>query len=166
MDQDLQGLLNNFTGALDDLDAILEKVPTKGLDWSEKEGEWTIRQVIHHLAEDCNVYAFIIEQALALTNAKVIMGDFPGNEKWGEMLAFGERPVETDIELMHAHRKFLSDLVAYFPGRWDNKAVFYNQEGVELATNSVKGMIIMLTEHMQEHIHMIENILAVHQADL
>jgi len=157
------GLVEGFTGVLDDFDAALGKVPEEGLDWSEKEGEWSIRQVIHHVADDCNVYIFIIEQALALQDCKIVFGDFPGNEDWADGLDFDERPIQPALDLMHAHRAFLAELVGHFKDRWENKAVFYNQTGEQIAENTVAGMIGMLTKHMAEHTEMIKNILKANQ---
>ena len=158
-----QNFIDDFTNVLVDFDATLAKVPECGLDWVEKEGEWSIRQVIHHVAEDCNVYAFIVERALAIPGSKVIFGEFPGNMVWADRLGFGERPIGIAIELIHTHRKFLAELVAHFPDRWDNRVSFFDEEGQELATSSVKEMMVMLTEHMQEHAEMINNILSVNK---
>lgn len=159
MNNEQTAIINDFISSLEDFDAVLEKVPAEGLDWAESEDEWTIRHVIHHVAEDCNVYAFIIERALATPGSKVVFGEFPGNDVWADRLGFGERPTETAIALTHAHRKFLAELVSHFPDRWNNSVRFFNDEGKELATSTVKEMIIMLTEHMQEHTEMVKNIL-------
>ena len=158
-----QNFIETFTQVLKEFDKVLDKVPEGGLDWVESEGEWSIRQVIHHVAEDCNVYAFIIERALALPGSKVILGEFPGNNVWADSLGFGNRPIDTAIQLMHVHRKFLAELVAFFPDRWENTVRFADEEGQQLATRSVKAMMIMLTEHMQEHVQMIRKIFEVHQ---
>jgi hypothetical protein len=50
---------------------------------------------------------------------------------------------------------FLSDL-------WENKAIFYNESGEKLAESSVREMVSMLTEHMQEHTRTIERIISKH----
>lgn len=159
MKNDQRIIIRDFIEALEGFDRALERVPEEGLDWNESKGEWTIRHVIHHVAEDCNVYAFIIERALATPGSKVVFGDFPGNNAWADKLGFGERPIEPAIELIHAHRKFLAELVSHFPDRWDNSVKFFDDEGKELATSSVKEMMIMLTEHMQEHTEMVLRII-------
>ncbi len=159
MNQEQEKIINNFNNSLLAFNAVLEKVPVEGINWSEKEGEWTVRHVIHHVAEDCNVYAFIIERALAMPGSKIVFGDFPGNDIWAERLGFGERPTESAVALMRAHRAFLSDMVSYFPDRWDNNVIFFNDEGKELAKSTVKDMMIMLTEHMHEHTEMLSSIL-------
>jgi len=148
-----------------DLDSVLAEVPKDGYDWAEKNGEWSIRQVVHHLAEDCNVYAFIIERGLATPGCKIFFGEFPGNMAWSNLLAWHERPVEGARELMHAHRKYLAEMVGHFPDRWDNTVNFYNEENEKLAESSVEKMIVMLTEHMQEHVQMISNIIEVNQTN-
>jgi hypothetical protein len=156
-------MVNKFTKVLDEFDAVIKKVPEEGLDWSEKEGEWSIRQVIHHIADDCNVYAFIIEQALALPEPKIVFGDFPGNEAWADGLGFDKRPVQTPLDLIHAHRAFLAELVGHFKDRWEKKAMFYDQTNKKIGENTVEEMISMLTDHMTEHTQMIENILKANQ---
>ncbi len=163
MKQTQQKIIDDFTGVLADLDSVLAEVPEVGYDWAEKDGEWSIRQVVHHLAEDCNVYAFIIERGLATPGCKVFFGEFPGNKAWSNLMAWHERPVEGARELMHAHRKYLSELVGHFPDRWDNTVNFYNEENEKLAESSVEKMIVMLKEHMDEHIQMIKKILSVRQ---
>lgn len=159
MNEAQQDLLDAFTGSMEELDQFLETVPEDGLDWTESEEEWSIRQVIHHLADDGNVYTFIIERALATPDCKVFFGGFPGNEQWADRLNFSQRPIQPALKLMRAQRAFLADLIARFPDRWDNKVGYYNESGEKMAERTVAEMIVMLTEHMQEHIQMIETIL-------
>jgi hypothetical protein len=158
---DQQKQIEAFTRSLDAFDAALAQLPEEGLDWREGEDGWTVREIIHHVGEDCNVYAFIIEQALATPGCKIVFGDFPGNDAWGERLAWGERPVRPALDLMHAHRAWLAELVGHFPDRWGNAVAFYNDSGEELpGRNTVKTMLEMLTEHMEEHTEMIQHIVS------
>ncbi len=60
MNQEQQQIIDAFSNSLKDCDAVLDKVPEGGLEWAETEGEWSIREVIHHLTDDYNVYTFII----------------------------------------------------------------------------------------------------------
>jgi hypothetical protein len=165
MNKKQEKMIAEFHRTLADLDVVLEDLPHKGLDWAAGEGEWSIREVLHHLAEDCNVYAFIIESALATPDCKVFFGEFPGNQAWGKSLAFDQRPVENARTLMHAHRDFLAELVGHFPDRWENKVNFYNTDVEKIADSTVAKMLVMLTEHMQEHTEMIQGIIQMHRGD-
>lgn len=159
MNESQQDILNAFTGSMEELDRILKTVPEEGMDWAESEGAWSIRQVIHHLADDGNVYTFIIERALATPGCKIFFGGFPGNEQWADRLDFSRRPVQPALNLIRAQRAFLAELIARFPDRWENKVGYYNESGKKMAERTVAEMIKMLTEHMQEHNRMIEEIL-------
>ena len=164
MNSEQQKILDRFNTSLDDLDAVLQNLPEEALDWSEKEGEWTINEVLHHLAGDGNVFAFIFERALVLPGSNVFFGAFPGNEVWCDQLDWRKRSAASALELIHAHRKFLSEMVSHFPDRWDNRVNFCNEKGEVQADPSVEGLIIMLTEHMVEHSEMIKKIVNVNQA--
>jgi hypothetical protein len=157
--------IKNFIEVAHDFQTVLEKVPEGGMDWSEKEGEWSIRQVILHVADDLTVYTFIIERALAVPGDKVVFGEFPGNQNWADQLKFDQRAIQPALNLIYAQRSFMVEMLEHFPDRWDNKVNFYDKDGKQVGSNSVKEMILMLTEHMQEHIEMVEKILEIHQVD-
>ena len=157
-------LTRAFLDSLAELDKVIAKVPKEGLDWAEKEGEWTIREVLHHVTEDCNVYVFIIEQALATPGCTYVFGDAPENQVWGRLLGWQERPVEAALALIHAHRVYLAELVGHFPDRRENEIHFANQKGETLGTRNVAQMVVMLTDHMKEHTAMIQQIVAAHAA--
>jgi hypothetical protein len=155
-------LVQNFLDSQVRFDAVLDRVPDGGLDWAEKEGEWTIREVVHHVAEDCNVYAFIIERALATPGCNVIFGEFPGNEPWGKALKWHDRPVEPARDLIRTHRAFLAEMLSSLPDQWENTIHFKDESGKELVEQNTIQMVEMLTDHMDEHTEMIEKILSVH----
>ena len=99
----------------------METVTEDQLEWCERAGEWSIRQVLHHLTDDGNVFTFIIERTLATPGCKVFFGGFPGNEAWADQLGFDQRPVTQDRALMRAQHNFLAELVIIFPDRWQNQ---------------------------------------------
>jgi hypothetical protein len=164
MNDEQQRQIEAFTRSQEAFDAALAQLPEEGLDWREDGDGWSVREIIHHVGEDCNVYAFIIERALATPGCKVVFGEFPGNDAWGERLAWGERPVGPALGLMRAHRAWLAELVGSFPDRWDNVVKFYDGGGKELqGRNTVRTMLEMLTEHMQEHTETIRRISEANQ---
>ena len=164
MAENIDSLIANFTSALDDFDAALEPIPESGLDWREDGEGWSIRQITHHVAEDCNVYTIIIERALATPGCRITFGEFPGNEPWAERLGWDTKPVETALELMHVHRKFIAEMVSLLPDQLENEVRYFNDEGKELGKGNVINMMKMLTDHMSEHTATIQRIAAEHQA--
>jgi len=163
MEKSQERILNEFINTFGKLAAIIDALTEEQLDWREIEGEWSIRQVLHHLADDGNVFTFIIERALATPGCKVFFGGFPGNEVWADQLAFHQRPVTQALALMYAQNKFMVELVSAFPDRWGNQVGYYNEACEKQVDQSVENMLVMLTEHRREHLAMIENILAANQ---
>lgn len=149
----------NFNSSLEQLELVLTRVPDRGWDWLESEGEWSIRQVIYHLAEDLIVYGFILERTLATPGCNVIFGEFPGNEEWADRLGFDKRPVNLALDLIRAQRPFFADLLSRFPEKWGNVVLFYDESGEKLGESNIEKMVMMLSDHMLEHVKMIENII-------
>lgn len=162
MNPEQRHIIAAFTGALDALDQVLENVSEDRLDWSEKEEGWSIRQVIHHLTDDCDVYAMIIKRALAIPGCKQFFTGFPGNEAWANALDFDSRPIQPARDLMHAHRAYIAEIVSRFPDRWENTILYYNEAGEKITERTIQQLLESLTEHMQEHTQMIEQILNTH----
>ena len=161
---EIKPLIERFSQALIDFDTALDPIPSEGLDWREDGEGWSIRQIIHYVTEDCNVYTFIIERALATPGCRITFGEFPGNDVWGERLGWDTKPIEISRALMHTQRDFLAEMVVQFPDRLSNEVQYYNDEGEQLGTGTVEKMMVMLTEHMQEHTETIRRISAAHQA--
>jgi hypothetical protein len=164
MAEKIDEIITNFTGSLEDFNTALKAVPESGLDWREGGEGWSIRQIIHHVAEDCTVYAFIIERALATPGCKITFGEFPGNEPWGERLGWDTKPVEIALELMRVQRRFIAEMISLLPDQLENEVLYFNDEGKELGKGNVENMVKMLTEHMEEHTATIQRIAAEHQA--
>ena len=164
MDKSQESILNKFIDAFAELDALIDSLTEDQLDWRKTADEWSIRQVLHHLADDGNVFTFIIERALATPGCKVFFGGFPGNEVWADQLAFDQRPVTHALALMRAQSKFVAELVSRFPDRWGNQVGYYNEAGEKQVDQSVENILAMLTEHRREHTAMIKNILAANHS--
>jgi hypothetical protein len=163
MDKSQERILNEFFISFDELDALMKTVTEDQLDWRGTTDGWSMRQVLHHLTDDGNVFTFIIERALATPGCKVFFGGFPGNEVWADQLAFNQRPVTHALALMRAQTKFVVELVSAFPDRWGNQVGYYNEASEKQVDQSVENILVMLTEHRREHLAMIKNILAANQ---
>ena len=163
MNTEQQKILDDFTGTMDELNKLLRDLPEGGFDWAERKGEWSIGQIVHHLADDGNAWVNVIERGLVASGSQVFFNGYPGNEVWSDRLGYDVRAVQPSLDLLRAHRAFLAELVGHFPDRWQNEVHFYNEDGEKVAQQVVAGFLTMLTDHMQEHITMIENIIKAHQ---
>jgi hypothetical protein len=100
--------MRRFTSSADRLVADLDGLSEADLDLSLAPGEWSIRQIVHHLADDCDVWSFHLKKAIATPGTPIRFEGFPGNEAWANALAFKKRPIEPAVELIKAHRRLLA----------------------------------------------------------
>ena len=148
-----------FVAGADRLEAILQDLPEEALDSACAPGEWTIRHIVHHLADDCDVWSMCIKKAVATPGVLVRFEGFPGNEPWADGLAFGCRGVEPAKTLLQAHRRYITHLATHFSDAWDRSFKLGNAQGEVVREFSVREIIEMLTDHMSEHVAVIEEIL-------
>ena len=63
-EQSTAEILKNFINGIDQLDHALEDVGDSQLDLARAPGKWTIRQVVHHIADCEEIWKMAIKAAL------------------------------------------------------------------------------------------------------
>lgn len=154
-------LLARFLAVADELVGLVGGLSDAELDLSRAPGEWSIRQIVHHLADDGDVWSMCIKKALATPGAPVRFEGVPGNEAWGEALHSGERGVAPALHLILAHRQYLADLLRDLDG-WDNTVKLLDAGGEVQRELSAREMVEMLTTHMSTHVAAIQAICEEH----
>lgn len=159
LSQTQQELLDRFNTAANRFLALIEPLSENELDQREEPGGWSIRQIVHHVSDDGDVWAFQMKRALATPGAPLRLEGFPGNEAWAAALRFDERPIGPDLVLIHAHNRAMAALAAAFPDAWERAVTFPAQEGEQPGAVTVYDMLTFLTEHLQEHAATVKRIL-------
>ena len=154
--------LKLFREGAERLEELVTGLSDKELDYNEAPGEWTIRQIVHHVAEDGDAMSMIFKKAIAIPGAPVRFEGFPGNEAWADALAFERRPIQTSLALLKAHRQVMAELAERFADDWEQSVIIVDSDGKELQKVSAGQIIKMLGEHMEEHIAKIEEIKKIH----
>lgn len=155
-------LLSRFTSGVNRLEIIITGVSEKDMNQSLAPGEWTIRQIIHHIADDGDAWSIVIKKAIATPGAPIRFEGFPGNEAWANALSFDKRPVQASLSLIKSHRQVISELAEYFCETWNQNVTIIDSHGNEMQKLSMEQIIRMISEHLDEHINTIENIRQKH----
>lgn len=114
-----QDILSLFMKGAEKLQAVLQAIPPVEFDSPCEESGWSIRQIIHHIADDCDVWSMCIKKAIATPGILVRFEGFPGNEAWAEALEFKTREIETALSLILAHRRYLGNLLQHYSDSCD-----------------------------------------------
>ncbi len=154
-----QKLLDNYTTAANRFLALIEPLSESELDRIEEPGGWSIRQIVHHVSDDGDAWAFQMKRAIATPGAPARFECFPGNEVWAAALNFAERAIGPDLVLIHAHNRAMAALAADFPHEWQCSVTIQAENGQPAGSVSVSDMLTFLTAHLQEHTETIARIL-------
>jgi hypothetical protein len=155
-------VLSLFTSGADELKKAIAGLSKKELDYSMSPGEWSIRQIVHHVAEDGDAWSMVIKKALVTPGILIIPSHSPGNEAWANALEHDKRPVQTALALLKTHRRVIAELAAYFPDRWEQVVTYPDSKGKVTKRIGVGQIIRMLGEHLAEHIATIDAIKKKH----
>jgi hypothetical protein len=154
-------VLARFLGVADELVGLVGGLSDDELDLSRAPGQWSIRQIVHHLADDGDVWSMCIKKALATPGAVVRFEGFPGNEPWAEALDFGKRAIAPALHLILSHRQYVADVLHDLDG-WENTVKLLDAAGVVQREISAGEMVEMLTSHMATHVATIQAICEEH----
>jgi hypothetical protein len=150
--------LSLFVSGADRLEKAVLGLSEDQLDYSPAPGEWTIREIVHHVAEDGDAWSMQIKRALATPGTRVHRVEgFPGNDAWASALAYKERSITASMSLLKAHRAVIAEVAVLFADEWERNLVFVDSRGSEKSLTA--GAIIkMVGEHLVEHVDTIEAI--------
>ena len=139
----------------DDVEAALAGLTEADLDLTRAPEEWSIRQVVHHLAESESLFLMTFKSALAQSGSTFIRNPYD-QAHWVEALAYKQRAIEPSLALIKATRQHITHLLQHIPDHWDRYVLlkFASEEG-----EGHKITVGHLLDDMNRHI-------AVHCAEI
>jgi len=157
--QSREETLTLFLSSAERLETAVADLTETSLDLANSPGEWTIRQMVHHVADDGDAWSMPLKKAIATCGVPIRFEGFPGNEAWAEAMAFDKRDIAASLGLIKAHRQVMAELACYFIDDWDGRyVVIVDEHGREVQEVTLGQIIGMVTEHLMEHVAAIEGI--------
>lgn len=155
-------ILDGFLDSARQLELALNGLREEQLDLRAAPGEWSIRQIVHHLADDADVWSFILKRAIVQPGAEVIFGEFAGNEAWAAGLEFHRRSIRAAMALIQAHHVYLAEVVDHFPQARERAVMVRFNQAMDPQPINVGQIVEMLADHMRMH---VETIRAIREAN-
>jgi hypothetical protein len=116
------------------------------LDRSIAPGAWTMRQIVHHLADGESVWSLYLRMALGVPGASAQLDWYPGNDEWARALDYAGRPIEAPVALFRAQRRYTAHLLEHMGQRWEQCVLVGGQP------MRVVDIACLLTVHAAEHV--------------
>ena len=160
MPDDWTRALNDFGNCAEQLETVVEQIPEEALDRSLDEHSWTIRQIIHHLADASLIWSMFYRQVLGDSGGIFDLGWYwsKSQDEWGEIWRYSEREIKTSLDLYRACNLSMIKLLQSTDDPRMNQLVF-NFPGEESQTMSVDGTVRWQSIHLKQHLKEINRIL-------
>jgi len=134
-----------------DLRAMVEPLSPAQLDTPYRPGGWTVRQVVHHLA-DSHMNS-LVRFKWALTEDRPTIKTYY-EERWAELADYAE-PIGLSLDFLDAlHRRWVVLLRSLSPADLEREFVHPDTGIVKLATN-----VGIYAWHGRHHLAHVENLL-------
>lgn len=155
-----QELLAQYEQGPRELDALLATYPDVNLDIARSPGEWTIRQIVHHISDGDDLWAMAIKAALAASGATYTHDWYTTDNACFVPLDYAGRSIEPSLALFRATRAHIAQLLRHLPAKaWDRYIMFKNQDMPDFEQASVALIVQLQATHALEHIAEIREIL-------
>lgn len=153
-------ILDDFSRCADRLEAVLEQIPENIFDRSLDKKSWSIRQIIHHLADGAVIWSMFIRQALGDSGGEFQLEWYwsLSQDEWGEIWHYSLRGVKSSIDLYRACNQSMLDLLrsSDYPG---TNHLLFNLPGEESQIMTVEDAVRWQKIHLKQHLIEIKKIL-------
>ena len=154
--KDQDSIITRFREGPNLLDRTLAGVSEADLDTPPSQGGWTIRQIVHHLADGDDLWKTFIKAALGNGNAGFLFDwyrEYP-QEVWADHWAYASRPLAVSLALLKASRANVLQLLEEVPDAWHKSGNFREPTG-ETEPVPVGFVIKMQADHIEHHVKRI-----------
>jgi len=141
------------------LENALEGLSDNELDYNPSKGGWSIRQIIHHIADGDDLWKNCIKIALGNEQAEFTLKwylAFPQTE-WAMCWSYEKRSIDTSLALFRVNRDHIIQLLEYAPDGWARSVQFKEPNG-EIEVVPVGFVIQMQADHVVHHVARISEI--------
>lgn len=126
------------------------------LDAPPARGGWTIRQIVHHIADGDDLWKLGIKAALGNEQGEFTLEWYwvVPQDLWAERWAYAARPIEVSLALFEASRAHVTQLLTHVPGAWD-RSIAVRRPGGESTRTTVAAIVEMQADHLDHHVRRI-----------
>jgi uncharacterized damage-inducible protein DinB len=130
------------------------------LDARPSGGGWSIRQIVHHIADGDDIWKLSIKMAIGNEQAEFLLGWYGSltQETWADRWAYSQRSIGVSLSLLKATREHILQLLESVPEAWNRSVTVHTKQG-EIERIPVGFVIQMQADHLVHHLKRIRAIL-------
>ena len=156
-------VMDEYVAGPDGLEIALKGLTEAALDHARAEGKWTIREIVHHLADAEVIWSLALKAALGNPGCTFDISWYPPDNAWAEPLEYAGRPVADAVEFVRATRNHTAQLVKHMPeSAWERHLVVALPSRDQSLKCTVGWIIDWQTRHLDLHVEQIRETRHVH----
>jgi len=156
-------ILTRYADGPAQLEAAIAGLGEAELDLAQAAGDWTIRQIVHHIADGDALWQVGIKAALGNSQGMFSFHwywDVP-QDTWAERWNYAGRAIEPSLALFRANRRHVVQLIEQIPDAWERHITVQWPNGQEEQVTA--GWVIeMQAGHVIDHVKDIRLIRQTH----
>ena len=140
------------------LERTISALSATDLDAVPSQGGWTVRQIVHHVADGDDLWSSGIKAALGNTPAEFTLQWYwcQPQDVWAEQWAYRDRAVDVSLALLAATRAHVAQLLDHVPDAWSRSVAVRKPDG-ELVRLTVEAVVAMQADHLEHHVRALES---------
>lgn len=145
--------LASYAAGPDRLEAAIAGLSEDKLDLALSPRSWSIRQIVHHLADGDDIWKVFVKRAIGNPQGLFELAwywEIPQDE-WVSHWAYAQRAIEPSLALFRANHKHVVQLLESIPGAWEKCLPIRFLSGTQQSI-SVAEVMDMQARHVEGHI--------------
>jgi hypothetical protein len=145
-------ILLNYAYCLNLLRLAIDGLQGAEVDHSRRQGEWTIREIMHHVADGDYLWKTCILRALGNCEGPFHLKWYRDTDqvRWSHLWQYASREIETSFALLGANRNHTIELLTQIPGSLSRSiTIEWPEGGRQVAT--IAWILEMQTNHVEGH---------------
>ena len=160
---DREAIIARYADGPNQLETAIAGLSEGELDIAESDGTWTIRQIVHHVADGDDIWKVFIKRAIGNPGGKFDLRwywEMPQDE-WAKRWAYASREIEPSLRLFRASRGHIVQLLEHMPEVWERSLLVRWPKGEEQEVK-VAWIVKMQAQHVTGHVDDIRRARQVH----
>lgn len=133
----IEGYIEAITKLPEKLNGMIGSINDERVDWRYRPGGWTVRQVVHHIAES-HVNAFC-RLKLALTESTPVIKTYH-EDRWAELIDSKQAPIESSLEIIKGTHARWALILSNMTDEDFKRTFFHPESGINVRLDHNTGL--------------------------